>query len=1087
LFALVAAESRLTTPPTSLQDARIDNNASMRSTIGNRELKGLTGSWEVSENLEGTKNTIMPVSTFSPGENSSQPPSHIPRTPVALWTLRVPIEQDNHGSETAPEPRTASKDTAPSLQHGIQRLGRENENEMGEATKKAITRDSKDVPLVSSPSKMEPSKRQRLSERPVSNTLVQLHSAKLQKEKSTESDGRLLTPTTQRQEKEFRPRSRSSSILPRNTSRSRTAQIPTDDQEITAENSEEDESSGKPFRCNDCRKGYSRKGGLLRHRRNAHGEHWSTPRRNRESQIPIDDDIDMSESFTPIRRSRMEQLATPTKAPPQSRNSSPLSSTSRRIQSQTKQQKQSDEMLVSSPTINLSLKRKRDGPVDTRKADPSPANIASSSPVLPASKTTPNGKRQREHQPAQQEEVSRPRSSSLSSEKTIEDITQTPRGETSRTLWPAGQDPKGPHPISGHLSEKDNRGPSTSPEPSAPLSLSGLEKTSNVSISTASTSFSSLLRSSQPSKRIVSHGKEVVLGSDDDDSDGSLPDLDQLLGKNKRKTNSVPKAKVADPEPKKKYSFSLDTLLQAEKQAVAAEARIEAAKSKFQMPSNYETLQNAPVVTRDSAMACLVENGDQDEGKARRVREAFRRTQACDFHEVWHFFNEELPERPKHPFPTVKTSNKLLASIFNDPARRHQALVTGFLPKLALHTVLPKELLLWMMEEVCRERKEVLVQSYIKILDASLDKHEQIINSTQIESLFKQMGASAAALSPGNPIAGSSEPIGTQKRTISSRVHILVTLLESLAKHMSLESRGYALHLLILANFDDSVVQDGYLGVRIEAAIDTLLKTVPGENFEQEILLVGEILFDTVKSPVLRLQLISALPCYSVETHHFRRQLALAFALNSARHLESALDNSKLINHILLSLQKSKHFRINKKTDYTITDAYFSMLDVAIDIGFSDCNFASASPADSGIGAAEDQPEASRKSLFAPRNLHKALINAKEKAFNEDIDLLSKEIRDIMSLILDSGASDMSRTECKATAGRVVKRLENGVRTKVKPTKDWYNRNEKGKSLMEGFVRKEPVEQLAIAEGSERIVELADDGEGLPAAQGRKV
>jgi hypothetical protein len=665
----------------------------------------------------------------------------------------------------------------------------------------------------------------------------------------------------------------------------------------------------------------------------------------------------------------------------------------------------------------------------------------------------------------------RPRSSSLSSVETIEDISHSLHEDVSYQLWSTAQNEKSSHSVNGCLSEQGDRElstsplPESSPEPSAsifPPALPIAEKTSSVPAPIASASFSSLTRSSQPSKRIVSDGQEKVLNSDSDSDNDSLPDITFMP--KKRRITSAPEARAAEPEPKKIYSFSLDALIEEEKQAAAMDARIEAARSRLQVNGSHQTHQNGHVVTRESVMACLVENADHDEGNARRVRDAFSRTEALDLHEVWHFFDEDLPPRSKHSFPTYKSFNNGLASILNDPAKRHQALATGFLTRLAAHTSLPREVMLWMMEEVCREPKEVLVQSYINVLDASLAKHDQVINPTRIESLFKQMGARETALSPGSTATANREPVGFKKRSISGRVHSLVALLERVAKHMSSESRERALHLLALASFDDSVVQDGHLGVRIEASIDTLLKAIPEEHFEQEILRISRGLFTAVTSPVLRHQLISALPCYTSQTHRFRRQLALAFALKSTRRLEALLDNHKLINHILLSLRQSKHYRVGKNTDYTVMDAYFAMLDVAVDIGFSDFNFAEASPAESGIDAAEDRPKGVRRSLFAPRIMRKAPENAKEKAFNEDVDKLAKEIRDIMAQILDSGASHMKRTECKATADRLVQRLENGVRTKAKPAKDWYNKNDEGVALMEGFVtkevRKDPVDTV---------------------------
>lgn len=677
---------------------------------------------------------------------------------------------------------------------------------------------------------------------------------------------------------------------------------------------------------------------------------------------------------------------------------------------------------------SLGSKRKRDfaesvpgirsSPGRNPALSPNPTALEAPEPVLPT-------------------EMPRQRSASISSNKTIEDVL-SPREDVSRQLWPAAQSEKGSR----------DREVLSSPPSTEPIATTQAPSLSYPSM--ASTSFSSLLRSSQPSKRVVSHGQEVVLGSDDDSED-SLPDVGVLF--KKKKPNPAPKAQVDEVEPKPKYTFSMKALLQEEKQAKAADARIEAAKSRLQTYSKPQLEQNGQIVTNKSVMACLVENGDQDEGSARRVKEALRRTEILDYHNVWHFFNEEPPARMTNAFPKIKISNRPLASILNDPAKRQQAVITGFLTRLAAHTALPKEVMLWMIEEVCREPKEILVQSYISVLEASIARHEQLVTPTRIDSLFKQLGATETVFTPDCKIPASKEPVGIEKRPISSRVRALVYLIERLAFLITVDSRKRAFHLLALAIFDDSVIQDCHLAVRIEAAIDKLLQTIPDEDFEQEILDMGGHLFKTVKPAVLRHQLIAALPCYSSRSHRFRRQLALAFALRSAKHLESSLENPKTISHVLLSLQNSKHFHVTKKTNWTVMEAYFGMLDVAVDAGFSAFDFTENPRRDSGPSAGS---EGVKKNPFAARAARKAaMVNVKEDAFNEEIDGLTREVRDIMSLVLDSGASDLSRTECKATAARFVERLENGVRTKIKPAKDYYQRNEQGQGLMRDFVKRE--------------------------------
>ncbi|KAE9978619.1 hypothetical protein EG328_001380 [Venturia inaequalis] len=852
---------------------------------------------------------------------------------------------------------------------------------------------------LSSPTIPRPSKRQKFS-----------HGSTSRKEKSAESESRPSTPRILEWHKEPRPGLRSSSGVKRVTSTTKKREASFVDQDKENNPVKDKEDLGLSESSLASKRSLKRKG-------------------DEPAQI----------SRTPPSRSQSKRDAKPSSNPSSPSRSITKSNSSRTLKSL----KVATSSSPSDSSVgSLDRKRKRDVPVGVPGLQSSPRRKP---PVLSPISTALGAP-----EPELPTEMPRQRSASVTSNITIEDVS-SPREDVSRQLWPAAQ--------SGN-SEREREISSSPPstEPNTATQAPSLSFPSK-----ASTSFSSLLRSSQPSKRIVSHGQEVVLGSDDD-SDASLPDVGVLF--KKKKPNPAPKVPVSEPEPKPKYAFSMQALLQEEKQAKAADARIEAAKSRLQTYSNSALVQNGQIVTSESAMACLVENGDQDEGNARRVKEAFRRTEVLDYHDVWHFFNEEPPARTTNTFPRFRISNKPLASILNDPAKRQQAFITGFLTRLATHTALPKEVMLWMMDEVCREPREILVQSYINVLEASISRYQEIVTPMRVDSLFKQLGVTETVFTPESRISASKEPVGIEKRPIIRRVHALVTLIDRLAAHMTSDSRKRALHLLALASFDDSVVQDCHLSVQIEATINKLLQVIPDDDFEQEILDVGGHLFRTVRAAVLRQQLIQALPCYSSRSHRFRRQLALAFALKSAQHLESSLENPKTISHVLLSLQSSKHFRVTKKTNWTVMEAYFSMLDVAVDSGFSDLDFTE-------IPSAEPGPSAGsagvKKNPFPARAARKAAaVNVKEDAFNDEIDGLTREVRDIMSLILDSGASDMTRTECKATAARFVKRLENGVRTKTKPVKDYYQRNEQGQGLMKNFVKKE--------EGVERRMGEAKDG-----------
>jgi hypothetical protein len=95
-----------------------------------------------------------------------------------------------------------------------------------------------------------------------------------------------------------------------------------------------------------------------------------------------------------------------------------------------------------------------------------------------------------------------------------------------------------------------------------------------------------------------------------------------------------------------------------------------------------------------------------------------------------------------------------------------------------------------------------------------------------------------------------------------------------------------------------------------------------------------------------------------------------------------------------------EQFDVDDDSDYVEITALVSILDIAIDNG-------------------------------APRTSFKS--PAEEKAFNHQVDSLARVVKGILSSIVDTGASFISRTEAKETLEGVYNRLLFGVRTKEKP------------------------------------------------------
>lgn len=125
-------------------------------------------------------------------------------------------------------------------------------------------------------------------------------------------------------------------------------------------------------------------------------------------------------------------------------------------------------------------------------------------------------------------------------------------------------------------------------------------------------------------------------------------------------------------------------------------------------------------------------------------------------------------------------------------------------------------------------------------------------------------------------------------------------------------------------------------------------------------------------------------------------------------------------------------FTITAKTDYASLSALVMFLDALVDSGFSSFPFRD---------------------------------NEEEKVFNENVDALARQLRNLSGRIIDCGASHMRRTECKVVLDRLVYRLEFAVRTRVKPRRNLFGgstlngADDKSIAFMEQFVKRYDLQQ----------------------------
>jgi hypothetical protein len=152
------------------------------------------------------------------------------------------------------------------------------------------------------------------------------------------------------------------------------------------------------------------------------------------------------------------------------------------------------------------------------------------------------------------------------------------------------------------------------------------------------------------------------------------------------------------------------------------------------------------------------------------------------------------------------------------------------------------------------------------------------------------------------------------------------------------------------------------------------------------------MIISTVVEPQLRARILRVLPAWSEKLHEFRRRLACAFIFGDDGYLSKPYSDLVDLNRIA-ELLNEPLFSVSRDADFSVLQALFAMVDVAIGAGATD----------------GDQAQK-----------------------NMQADVVCDMLRNMFTRIIDTNARDLTKTETKDAIDRLRFRLSFAVRSKLK-------------------------------------------------------
>lgn len=236
-----------------------------------------------------------------------------------------------------------------------------------------------------------------------------------------------------------------------------------------------------------------------------------------------------------------------------------------------------------------------------------------------------------------------------------------------------------------------------------------------------------------------------------------------------------------------------------------------------------------------AAVGAAEDDGEDGPGAGKmRVLRALERADLSAGRKAYHFF--EQAESDDHTltvgnvFPTEQAEG--VWAILADSQDRVKHFQSGFPFDIQnMFGNMPDEIFLWVLDEVCYERRRDLAMEYVQLLLICNGHVRRLVTPALLSRLFRNLGATADVenlLSHVTLRDEVSDPYRTRNWTCLEN---FLGLLGGISQHLGSEARTTAMQILLRLGMDSIAVENFGLTQEWRWAVDFVARSVPGSEW----------------------------------------------------------------------------------------------------------------------------------------------------------------------------------------------------------------------------------------------------------------